>query len=364
MRATAVPVAEWTWTPHDPVEAARFDEPDEPVEVSVQTNYEPSAERQNVVLVFSTGVLNKHLLEHLPKAGLKYFFLDFDDLPDLGSISIDVLAHESATIRAGDAVLRLHDVAAVIWTPPFPWRVAPATELNDEAIFFERWRQVLRDLRGLLRDDVVWLPSHPFNGSPEWQNKLAELIAAKRAGLDVPDTICTNDPEVLRAFAKKHPGKVLFREFTVAGNGIPPRLIEPEDLEGTLESLERAPCSFQAFVDKEYEVRALVVGERILACKIDSSASERARMDWRVYDNANVPWSRMDLPPSVSEAILTFLRGVDLRWACVDLIKGKDGRFYFIEANRPGSSAWFLPFVGIDTAQEIAEYLKLRLGTA
>lgn len=361
MKAPPVPVAEWSWKPFDAAEADRFHLDDEPVDVSVQTNYRPTESRQDVVLVFSTGVLNRHLLHWLPKHGLKYFYLDFDDFPDIGTISIDVSSDLGAILKAADSELHLSDVAAVVWTAPHPWRVPPATELSNESIFFERWRQVLRDLRGLIRPDAIWLPSHPFNGSPEWQNKLSELVGARKAGLRVPETLCTSDPAAAKAFLDRYPGEVLFREFTVGGNGIPPRPVHPDDMGEALQSLRTAPCTFQRYVDKEFEVRALVVGEKIFACKIDSSASERARLDWRVYDNANVPWSRMELPKNVEASIFKFLDGVSLKWACVDLIKGKDGEFYFLEANRPGSSAWFLAFVGLDTAKEIALYLSEAL---
>lgn len=360
-RAAAVPVAEWSWKPFDAAEADRFDQEDAPVDVSVQTNYRPTSERQDVVLVFSTGVLNRHLLRWLPEQGLKYFYLDFDDFPDIGTLVVDVSSDVGGILKAHDSVLHLSDVAAVIWTPPHPWRVAPATNLNAETIFFERWRQFLRDLRGLIRKDACWLPSHPFNGSPEWQNKLSELLVARRAGLRVPETLCTSDPHAAAEFLAKYPGEVLFREFTVAGNGIPPRRVEPQDQGAALELLRRSPCTFQRFVPKEYEVRALVIGRKVFACRIDNAASSKANLDWRVYDNANVAWSRMDLPPAVEEGILRFLDEVELKWACVDLVKGTDGAFYFLEANRPGSSAWFLPFVGLDTAKELAAYLKNEL---
>ena len=64
-----------------------------------------------------------------------------------------------------------------------------------------------------------------------------------------------------------------------------------------LRRLVNAPCVFQRYVEKAYDVRAVVIGERIFACRIDSQASRKAEVDWRVYDNAKVAWQQMRLRP-------------------------------------------------------------------
>jgi len=116
-------------------------------------------------------------------------------------------------------------------------------------------------------------------------------------------------------------------------------------------------------IDKEYDVRAVVVGDRVFAVRIDSQASplEEARLDWRLYDNAHVRWERMDLPNNVKGSMLRLMRMLDLAWGTFDFIKGKDGVLYFLEVNRPGASGWLLPFVGIDVAAEVVTYLKRNL---
>lgn len=56
------------------------------------------------------------------------------------------------------------------------------------------------------------------------------------------------------------------------------------------------------------------------------------------------------------------MRRLGLAWGSVDLVKGRDGAFYFLEVNRPGLTYWLLPFVGLDVPGEIARYLAKRLG--
>ena len=51
-----------------------------------------------------------------------------------------------------------------------------------------------------------------------------------------------------------------------------------------------------------------------------------------------------------------------INWGSVDLVKGMDGEFYFLEVNRPGASYWLPPFVGLDVPKEVARYVKWALG--
>ena len=127
--------------------------------------------------------------------------------------------------------------------------------------------------------------------------------------------------------------------------------------------IRHAPCTFIQYIDKEYDVRAVAVGSRIFAVRIDSQASplESARMDWRDYDDAHVRWERMDLPKALERSMLRLMKTLDLKWGVFDLVKGKDGAFYFLEVNRPGSCSELQALVGLDINQEIVSYLRRLL---
>ena len=353
------PVESWSWTPYDPagamVTAAAPDYPQ-----AIETNYRPTRKRQKVALVFSCGWNTAPLLEHLDAAELSYFYLDFDEFTALGKLTWTVGSGGSQKLSMGEATLDLADVAAVIWSPPEHMFAEPAQE-REFFLYVHRWRQVLRDLRLLIRADAVWLPSHPLNGSQEWQNKLSELAVAEGEGLAVPATLCTNDPEAALAFVKRvRPGKVMFREYTRAASLFPLVFIEGAPKLRDFEDLRTAPCVFQEYIEKEFEVRAIMVGDEVFACRIDSQASKTAAIDWRAYDNARVRWDRMKLPKRVRDALVRIGKALDLKFASFDLIKAKDGKYYFLEVNRPGATYWLLPFVGLDVSKEIVTYVASR----
>ncbi len=250
-------------------------------------------------------------------------------------------------------------MAAVIWAEPLSILNRISTRRVSRNLLLHRWMQVLRDLKELLPPDVLWLPSHPLAGSNDWQEKLSELAIARRSGLRTPETILTNDPAVAGRFLERHRGKVLFRDLSKTE-------IRFFTMFATLGArqrrrLEHSPCGFQRYVDKEFDVRAVAIGRRIFACRIDSQASPSARMDWRVYDNARVKWERMRLPPAVEAAILRMMKALGITWGSFDLVRGRDGFYYFLEVNRPGACYWLLPFVGLDVPAELARHLAQTL---
>ena len=363
-------VQNWTWRPYDPSvisDSGRVNRATARAQAyGARTNYRPSDVRQEVVLLFNIGVLNPRFLHWLRYYNMKYFYISYQDMIHNGTVKVSIDDEAASFLTIGPASLNLQDVSAVVWNPPvLPWSLfdfSAQSEAPHAGFFAKRWGQLLRDLNGLVAPDCLWFPSHPLNGSQEWQNRVSEYALAKEAGLRVPPTLCTNEPEAALEFIRRHDGRVLFREFSWPPLSFPPVRLESQADLAIAEQLHSSPCTFQKYIEKEYEVRAVVIGDRVFACRIDSQASDLAKFDWHAYDNANVRWDRMDLPQQVEAAMLRLMKRLDLLWGSFDLIRGKDGHFYFLEVNRPGATYWLLPFVGLDVPKEISAHIAQRWG--
>jgi hypothetical protein len=356
----------WTWRPHSPelwdrmVRDLRAGK--EKRRPAVETNYRPSRVRQKVLLCFCAP---DFFGTHLGRSGLKYFAVDFDQLAARGGVEIRLGKDFSASLSLGGARLDLRDVRAVLWDPP-PWMIYcsdPSTDPRGRSgreLQIRRWSQLLRDLPGLLPPETVWLPSHPLNGSAHWQNRIAELEAARRVGLAVPETACTNDPKAALSFVERCGGRALFRDFSLQPFGGPLEWVTTKQARACAPRLRLAPSVLMQAVEKEYDVRAVVVGRRVFAVRIDSQASAlpQARLDWRHNDFAHTPHARMRLPRTTERRMLRLMKELGLLWGSFDLVKGRDGRLYFLEVNRPGSTGWLKPFVGLDVPAELLAYLK------
>lgn len=356
------PVGAWTWTPHDPRAATlRPRDTPAPLPYAVLTNYRPTRRRQRVVLVFDMGVESVAFVTALRGAGLPYFFLDYREFMRRGTIVLGVGATAGGVLRLEQAELLLRDVAAVVWHPPLPVMTHVAPRPVARHLHLHRWMQTLRDLAGLLPRDTIWMPAPPIGGSNDWQEKLAELALAAELGLAVPESLSTNDPAAAAAFLRRHGGRVLFRDFS--RTRIRFRTVFADRRPSRLRALVASPCVFQQYIDKAFDVRAVVIGRRVFACRIDSQASPAARVDWRVYDNARVRWDRMRLPRQVERALVALTARLGLTWASCDLVKARTGAFHFLEVNRPGLTYWLKPFVGLDVPHELVRFVAARLSS-
>lgn len=358
-------VDQWSWKPHDPVGIETLRSTTASLRESWQaaacTNYRPSKSRQQVTLIFDMGLINAGLKRWFDELDLSYFFLSYEQLVARGSVTLEIDDTHQGRLRIGDARVDLRDVSAVIWEPPWSivYQTPPSREFLHEELWTRRWGQFLRDMRGFVAPDALWLPSHPLAGSQHWQDKVREYVLARESGLNVPPTICTNDVADARAFIRRN-GKVMFREFSMPPFSTAPILIDSAQGPISLRNLRRSPCIFQKYIEKQCDVRAVAIGDNVFACRIDSQASPLAQHDWRVHDNARVRWDQVELPADVCGGMLALMRRLELNWGSFDLVQGHDGRYHFLEVNRPGASYWLLPFVGLDVAREIANMLKIR----
>ncbi len=166
--------------------------------------------------------------------------------------------------------------------------------------------------------------------SNDWvMHKPVQVAALKAAGLPVPRTLWTNDPEAVRRFAAG--GRVAYKP--VAG-GAATRELGPEDLtDERLAALAAAPVTFQELLPGE-DIRVYVLdGEIVASLRIVTSALDFRQNEERL--------ERIELPPEVARNCVKACEVLGLRWTGLDLKRGQDGELKFLELN---GSAMFLGF--------------------
>lgn len=132
-----------------------------------------------------------------------------------------------------------------------------------------------------------------------------------------------------------------------------------------LQSLKNCPVILQEFIDKKFELRVTVVGDRVLAASIDTStASPEAKVDWRHYDWANTVYRRFDLPQEVSERLLLISRDLNLPFGAFDLIVSRDGTYHFLEVNSQGQWLWIEDLTELPISASVAEWLFMNANQA
>jgi glutathione synthase/RimK-type ligase-like ATP-grasp enzyme len=189
--------------------------------------------------------------------------------------------------------------------------------------------------------------------------KTWQLPAARSAGLEVPETLVTSDPDEARAFIDRVGlGHVICKAFSATiENWRETRLVGEAEY-ALLDQVSVAPVIFQQFVPAEVDLRITVVGEELFAAEVHSQELDYP-LDFRLFleTGPGVRMSPTVVPNEVEEGLLRLLKSVGLRYGAIDMRRTPDGRHVFLEVNPAGQ--W--RFVEEVTGQPITEAMARLL---
>lgn len=171
-------------------------------------------------------------------------------------------------------------------------------------------------------------------------NKLINLKIANKCGMNIPRTwILTNKQEV-QDIIKEY--KILLTkpitqsglyyendEICFSGQSY---LFTEEIINNFPDTF--APTLFQEYIDKAYELRVFYFKEEIYISAIFSQLDEMTKIDFRNYNfqkpNRTPPYKA---PDSLKLAIIKFMDKTNMKSGSIDILVGKDKRYYFLEVN-------------------------------
>ena len=168
--------------------------------------------------------------------------------------------------------------------------------------------------------------------------KTWQLPAARSAGLEVPETLITSDPDEARAFIDQMGlGRVICKAFSATiENWRETRMIGEAEY-ALLDQVSVAPVIFQEFVPAEVDLRITVVGEQFFAAEVHSQELDYP-LDFRLFleTGPGVRMSPTELPSEIEDGLLRLLKSVGLRYGAIDMRRTPDGRHVFLEVNPAG----------------------------
>jgi MvdD family ATP-grasp ribosomal peptide maturase len=196
------------------------------------------------------------------------------------------------------------------------------------------------------------------------ENKQLQLQVAREVGLNTPRTLTTNDPAAVRAFAKSCEDGIVTKmlsSFAIYEAGkelvVFTNPVKPEDL-ADLSGLSLCPATFQELLPKSLEIRATVVGHRVMSAAVNSQVSTRATHDWRRDGLRMLPdWQPYQLPLDVEEKIRRLMDYFSLNYGAIDIILTPDEKHVFLELNPCGEFFWLERTPGLPISDAIADLL-------
>ena len=175
----------------------------------------------------------------------------------------------------------------------------------------------------------------------------AQLIA--RYGFLVPETLVTNDPDLVRAFRAMH-GGVIYK--SISGIRSIVRALEDTEL-SRLDAICWCPTQFQAFVPG-VNVRVHVIGAEVLAT---AAVTEATDYRYAHRDDLPVMLRPHKLPDDVRARCVALTEALGLVFAGLDLKITPDGRVYCFEVNPSPAFPYYETATGQPIAAAVASCL-------
>lgn len=187
---------------------------------------------------------------------------------------------------------------------------------------------------------------NPLDALYKSRLKIHQLELAKRIGFHVPDTIITNSATDLALFLNKHDQvstkSLDYPNAKIEGQLIPlyNRIISKEEFKTNINSISTCPTLFQKYIAKKYDIRVIIIGTSLTAFAIYSQEKEFSIEDVRGVTPFDLRHEIIELPNEIKEKLLLFVKGQGLIFSAIDLIYGKDDKYYFLENNPNGQWLW------------------------
>lgn len=298
--------------------------------------------------------------EYLTSKNIQYFRLNSDKLNHAQKICISQNSFE--LIDEFGNTLKSEDVKSV-WHRK-SWRIETPEELDEEykKIFIKEYSTLRYNLFTAL-EHLPWI--NPFEIENKIDgNKILQLKIAEKKGLIVPKTLFSNDAEAITTFFYTYgSGKMVAKLHGVISksmggeNLLSTQIIDEDSLEN-IADIQYCPMIFQPYIEKEYELRIIYLDGEFFTGKINNSENT----DWRIA-KGNYFWSEYDLPENIKSGLTGMMKEMGLYMGAIDMIRGKDGRYYFLEVNPQGEWGMLQKDLNFPIVQRIADNLIKRMKT-
>lgn len=236
---------------------------------------------------------------------------------------------------------------------------------SDESVKAFIRKQSTAFLRGLYfccHDTALWI--NPLPALHRSRVKMQQLQLAQRVGLKIPETIITNNADKALNFFQKH-GEVCTKSldepnFSLDGFMFPmfTRLVSNEnEISENADSIQCCPTLFQQYINKNFDIRVAVFGDKLFAFEIHSQEHELSKLDFRGISPHLIEHKLHNLPTEIENRILDFVRKQGLIFSSLDLVLTNDGTYYFLENNPNGQWLWLEFLTKVDLTSQMIRLL-------
>ncbi len=270
--------------------------------------------------------------DEIRSRGSEVTIVDLDEWPSEKPVAQNV---DEKSVRIGSETIPMADVEGVFARPNTLF--IPAVEdrlhgsLSDADNPYAALTQI-REYRGLFESVLQSLEYHGATVIPAVDALVWEEMNPygcdlfDSMGIDVPETLATNDSAAAKQFLESH-GKVVYKPVAGVGGAHVMTDDETEELENLT-----TPVLFQEFLPGD-DVRAYVLDGEFLGAFQYSYDDESFSFKWT---DSEIAAEAVELPASAKQDVLRAVEATPADYATADLRLGDDGSYSLIEVNAGG----------------------------
>ena len=205
-------------------------------------------------------------------------------------------------------------------------------------------------------------------------NKWLEMERAASLGFEIPSSIMTNEPDSIRDFWEETNRQMVFKKirqglffmkdgkrFVLHTSNVP----EDKMTDEFIDRMRFCPVFLQQNIKKKYDIRVIVIGERVLSFAIHSQNVKEGITDYRTAALLGkidqMRHELVDLGEDINAKLITFVKSFGLSFSAIDLIETPDGRLIFLEDNPNGQWAWLEQKTGVKISKVFAEFFMRKI---
>ncbi len=313
----------------------------------------------NVLLITNKeDITTDFIVKELNNRGVNYFRFNTEEIGKTIDVSIKPEL-SSFNLHHNNETIDLNDIHSIYYRrPKLP---TPDDNLsNGEKIFFYREMETLLD--GIYRflEKKKWF-NNVFD-IRKTENKIFQLLVAKKIGFELPSSLVTNIPKHANSFVNNTQSifKPLKNGF-VEENEKTSKILYTNNIDenfiNEINRIKEMPVYFQNKINKKSDIRITVINKKIHAIEIDSQISDISATDWRRAKNI-LPHKKITINSDLRKKILKLCSFFNLNFAAIDLALDDHGNYVFFEINANGQWAWIEKLLNIEMSKQIVDFLE------
>lgn len=298
------------------------------------------------------GFESDSVIDELKKRNIDFFRFNTDEGEDVSEISFSIRDQIQLLLKCDNKQARAHEFTSAWFQQTYPYSIDSLSPIQS----------LQRATLSAAFDAIEEFTNCPWLNRPssvqKASNKIVQLRTAKLSGMEIPETVVSNNHQHIQPFCTEKPSimKNLNTPWYSDGEGLKAaytKAVSREILEQK-EGLQFAPIIYQHTLNKREECRVFSIDKECFAIKAPSSST---LTDIRRERTTGEGFTRTTFPDEEKDKLLRFKTALDIDTCGADYVIDDTGKWIFLEANTCGAWWWVDQHYNGQIKNAIVDYL-------